>query len=376
MTDSPLPFNQTSPIDVKYLEFDTENPRYTPDVNVSPDDDVTVITHLRERADLDELIESISTNGYIDIEPLIVMPDPNKNGFYIVLEGNRRLAAIKLLSNPSLFDKCGINPPANVFRKDSLKCVTVYCVVDRTKARAFIGFKHINGPHRWDSIAKGRYAANWYKSERSVGVTLKHIANCLGDKHDTVKRMVAGIYVLDQAQDSGTYDISDRYPGRPFAFSHLYTALTRQGFRDFLGLPDAWRNEDPQPNPIPEDFLPHLRQVFLWLYGSRTEDLRPVVTSQNPHVKMLGEVLARPKARAILMQDNDLTAAYSEVDTPDQQFERALLNAHQNAENALKKVTAYDGRDPTLYEIAEELRKTSSVIRNTMKSVIENSNDD
>jgi hypothetical protein len=332
--------------------------------------------HLRERADLDELIESISTNGYIDIEPLIVMPHPEKNDKYIVLEGNRRLAALKLLRKPQLFETCGITPPENIFRQDTFNNVTVYCVSDRTQARAFIGFKHINGPHRWDSIAKGRYAAKWYVNEKPNGVTLKHIANCLGDKHDTVKRMVAGIYVLDQAQNTEIYDISDRYPGRPFAFSHLYTALTRQGFREFLGLPDSWRNEDPQPDPIPKENLQNLRQVFLWLYGSKTENVRPIVTSQNPHIKWLDEVLVRPKARAILMQDNNLTAAYSEVDTPDQQFERALLNAHQNAENALKKVTAYDGRDHTLYEIAEELRKTSSVIRNTMKSVIENKDDE
>ena len=42
-------------------------------------------------------------------------------------------------------------------------------------------------------------------------------------------------------------------PGKSFAFSHLYTALTRPGYREFLGLPEEWRVEDPKPNPVPKN---------------------------------------------------------------------------------------------------------------------------
>jgi len=44
------------------------------------------------------------------------------------------------------------------------------------------------------------------------------------------------MFVLDQAKEARIFDISDRYPGKRFYFSHLYTALTRPGYRDFLGL--------------------------------------------------------------------------------------------------------------------------------------------
>src|ERR1035438_10451118 len=95
--------------------------------------------------------------------------------------------------------------------------------------------KHINGPHKWDALAKARFAADWYKNEKDKGLTIAKIARRLGDNHDTVVRLVNGMFVLDQAADAKIYDIQDRYPGKRFGFSHLYTALTRPGYREFLG---------------------------------------------------------------------------------------------------------------------------------------------
>ncbi|MEZ5284996.1 MAG: hypothetical protein R2712_09350 [Vicinamibacterales bacterium] len=43
------------------------------------------------------------------------------------------------------------------------------------QAREFIGFKHINGPHKWDAIAKARFAANWYRKERGKWLTIDTI---------------------------------------------------------------------------------------------------------------------------------------------------------------------------------------------------------
>lgn len=57
--------------------------------------DVEIIRHLALTADLKELIQSIANNGYISIEPLIVIKSTQDN--YIVLEGNRRLSASGLV---------------------------------------------------------------------------------------------------------------------------------------------------------------------------------------------------------------------------------------------------------------------------------------
>jgi hypothetical protein len=363
-------FGQPVKVKVARLHFDPNNPRHAADALSPSGKDAEVIRQLIESSDIGELVQSIASNGYIDIEPMVVMPVANE---LIVLEGNRRLAAIKLLLDKNLQRECGFTCPELTKEVlDSLVSLTVYAVKKREDARDFIGFKHINGPHRWDALAKARFAADWFTKEKDSGVTLQDIAHRLGDRHDTVKRLVNGIFVLDQAKKKKIFDIADRSPGRAFAFSHLYTALTRTGFQDFLGLPSDWRREDPTPNPVPKDHLDNLRQVLVWLYGSKADSIAPVITSQNPHIKMLDEILQKPIARKTMLARNKLSEAYTLVNTPSVQFETALLNAYQNAEDALSKISGYTEDDPSLVQAADSLRKTSRIIFQTMSEIDSN----
>lgn len=193
----------------------------------------------------------------------------------------------------------------------------------------------------------------------------------LGDRHDTVVRLVNGIYVLDQAEKEGVFSIDDRYPGRKFAFSHLYTALTRPGYREFLGLPDEWRGDDPKPNPVPKDRVDNLGRVMVWLYGSKSDDIEPVITSQNPHIKQLGAVLQDARARAILISRDSLSEAHAQLEPKGARFEQALVSAKQEAENALSQVIGFDTSDSTLLETAAELKQTSAVLHTTMTGMVD-----
>jgi len=364
-----LSLHEPRKVPLDLLEFDRENPRFAPTHDMDKSSDVEVILALVRVADLGELLQSIATSGYVDIEPLIVQQEAQEDEKLIVLEGNRRLAALRLLTDSELAREVGVELPAiSPGVQDSFRQVTAYRVGDREEARDFIGFKHINGPHRWDSLAKARFAARWYEHERSQGITLRDIARRMGDRHDTIQRMVAGLYVLQQAERTRLFHFDDVYPGRSFAFSHLYTALTRPGYREFLGLPDDWRRIDPEPDPVSEPFLPHLRQVLLWLYGSKQDSIRPVVVSQNPNVRELGEVLANPKARAIMAAQQDLRAAYAEVDTPGLQFERSLVEAHRHLEKALSKVDAFASGDETLIQLAREVSSKALILLTVMQS--------
>jgi hypothetical protein len=360
-----IPLRQASKLSVDRLRFDPKNPRFASDGTLTKPSDAEVVRHLVENADLGELVQSVAASGYIDIEPLIVLKE---GATYTVLEGNRRLAVIKLLSTPALAGKAEFAvPPLAPGAADTLKEVTVYRVESREEARDFIGFKHINGPYRWDPLAKARFAAEWYRRERKNGTTLKDIARRMGDRHDTIQRMVAGVYVLDQARKAKVFELEDRSPGRPFSFSHLYTALTRPGYRTFLGLPDEWRTKDPDPDPIPSDKLPNLKRIMVWLYGSKEDATEPVVTSQNPHVKQLGEVLAHAKARAHILAENDLASAYAEVEDPSEQFEKNLVEAHRRTEDAFKKVRAFSGDDVTLLQISKELFENAELLLAAME---------
>ena len=366
-----MKFETTEKVSVERLRLDRRNPRLI-DGDDKASDEAT-IARLYLSAELDELLQSISANGYMDIEPLIVLSDPDsKNGELIVLEGNRRLAALRLLREPDLVRRIAalegvrISIPtiANPLRA-TLDRVSVYPVPNRERARSFIGFKHINGPAKWDAYAKARFAAEWYKTGRAEGVDLAVIANAIGDKHDTIKRMVSAIYVLDQAKAEGLFDIDDRHT-KKLNFSHLYTALSRSQYMEYLGLGAAWTRYDPEPDQVPRERLGELRNVFVWIYGSKKDEVRPVVRSQNPDIKHLGEVIAHTQARHVLETKRNLDEAHASTQPVDRQFTASLIRARDDIRDAAGSLRAYDGRDQSLLDIAEDVKETADTVHARM----------
>jgi hypothetical protein len=357
-------------LDPSTLALDLENPRLAQNDITGKVKERDVIQYLAEQADVEELVQSIAANGYLDFEPLIVI-QPDKRSAPTVIEGNRRVAAVKLLKDPALARELGITVPAlSAEVLLSLKKATVFFVADRAEARQYIGFKHINGPHKWDSFAKAKFAADWFRSESRNGLTLRDIARRLGDRHDTVLRLVQGIFVVEQAAKAGVFEVEDRFQKRPFAFSHLYTALTRPQYREYLGLGANWRQEEPGQNPIPKAKHRNLENVLKWLYGSEAENLPPIVTSQNPHVKQLGEVLANPLALKKLETNRDLAEAFAEVDTRSRKFSDNLLKAVELSQLAQTFVDAYDG-EAALLEFGDRLQRIARTIHTNMKAVAE-----
>lgn len=218
------------------LNFDYDNPRLTTGDELSAHDEKSIICALRDIAALDELIQSICTNKYLNLEPLIILGE--ESGPFTVLEGNRRLAAIKLIKDRNLARECKVSLPDNINQDivNSIQEISVWRVENRSDAQAFIGFKHINGPHRWDAYAKARFVADWYKREKNKGLTIESIARQLGDDNDTIRAYVGAVLVLEQAENECLFDIKDRFNRGRFAFSHFYTALGRKEYQEFLGL--------------------------------------------------------------------------------------------------------------------------------------------
>ena len=359
------PLGVATVVPVEWLVLDHENPRL---INVDGDStDVEIIAQLYRAEDLGELLQSIAANGYLDIEPLVVL---EKEGHLIVLEGNRRLAAIRLFREAGLANRVSERgrvrialPEISDQHRSTLDHVSVYRVASREEARSFIGFKHINGAARWGSYAKAKFAADWY---RPGDISLTDIAARIGDKHDTVKRMVNAIYVLEQAENAGVFRVENRASPR-FNFSHLYTALSRAPYMQFLGLESSWSGYDPNPDPVPDARMEHLGEVLRWLYGSREEDVAPVIQSQNPDIKRLGEVLTSSEGLTVLRTTGSLLEAHASTQLADRKFSEALLRARREVREASDNLRGFDGHDGALVNIAEDVSETAQAIHHRMK---------
>ncbi|MCA9473949.1 MAG: ParB N-terminal domain-containing protein [Nitrospira sp.] len=310
--------------------------------------------------DVDEIIQSILSSGYLNYEPLIVMREGNS---FKVLEGNRRLAALTLLADKGLRDKLGILLSTEPSDKALPKQIKVRLVDSRKDARAYIGFKHINGPMKWDAIAKARYAAQWFIE----GSDIDTISKTLGDNHNTVRRLVNGWFALEQAKASGfvVEDISKKR----FAFSHLYTALTRNGYREFLGLGDEDLSSDPKKDPIPKKKTKEFLSVMSWLYGQEKQKESALIRSQNPDLNKLNQVLLHPEAKKLLVAERNLDSAFERVEPASKRFEDALLKASRQCEDANKLSGHYEG-DSILLQVADGMQKTVKVLVFGMKEKV------
>ncbi|MCP4214581.1 MAG: hypothetical protein GY765_07985 [bacterium] len=171
------------------LLFDSRNPRLVEFREItSGTTERKIIRLLWETMDVEELILSIAGSGYYRNEPLMVAEESGKN---IVIEGNRRLAAVKIILNPGLV-KAAL-PPVDPAIRESLHELPVI-ITTRRKSWRYVGFKHINGPAKWNSYAKARYIAQVHDE---FAVPLTQIASQIGDTHKTVQRLYRGLMVIE-----------------------------------------------------------------------------------------------------------------------------------------------------------------------------------
>jgi hypothetical protein len=338
-----LPVMEAQLFPVSELRLDLDNPRLQTGADITADNEEQVIEALADIAALDELVTSICTNQYQNLEPLIVYSANGKTPFK-VLEGNRRLAAIRLINNPALADSLSIKIPKKITSAvlKSINNVLVYRVENPDDARAFIGFKHINGPQRWDAYAKAKYVTEWYKKAlESIGID--EIAAKMGDNNNTLRAYIYAILILEQAEKTQVWAIKDRYPARGrFAFSHLYTALGRAQYQEYLGLTEGWSNTPPL-EPIEKKFLGNLGEVLSFIYGSKSDDRENFVKSQNPDLKNLGLAIVHEEARLILKNRGTLEVAMDALKDPSDAFHDALISTNLKISRAIELMPKYKG---------------------------------
>jgi hypothetical protein len=110
----------------------------------------------------------VELNSLDPSSKLIICPDPENQGHFIVLEGNRRITALKTLTNPQLAN--GL-PVANQFKKLSARFLKdpiteVECVeLSPQDAKVWIKRKHYKGQggkgvKAWDPMQRARSDAN------------------------------------------------------------------------------------------------------------------------------------------------------------------------------------------------------------------------
>ncbi len=350
-------------LDYDKIKLDFRNPRLS-EFGISKNSkDEEILQILWEEMAVNELLYSIVSNGFWDYEPLIVVEQKN---IYYAVEGNRRLAAVKLIQ-----DDYEIKIPLHIKDKidgnlisqtSKLPCIVVE---GREESWKYIGFKHVNGPAKWGSFAKAKYIAEIHNDYK---VPINDIAYQIGDTNKTAQKLYQGLMVLEQAKKMKVFDYDDIQANRLY-FSHLYTGLQREGIRSFLNVSDA---EEEREEPIQKDKKKELGQLLEWLYGSKKNDTQPIIKSQNPDLKYLDEVLQSKEAIAALFDGEALSYAHELSRSSDALFEENLLAAKRALQKARAYLTnGYKGEENIL-RVAGSVAKLADDLYDEMEKVNRN----
>lgn len=334
------------PLRIHDLELDLTNPRFG---LLSAKDEDEALAILAERANLKELWDSINSQGWLDFEPIVATPSESTPDKYTVIEGNRRIAAIFALYEPSrLPDRLArrVPPLSEIARSTLNDGLTVAVVDDRRSADAFIGFKHVNGPASWGPLPKAKFASDMFSrgiaEGKDAGDVLSEIENALGDTTTSLLRMLVAYKIIEQAVEIGLLDQEEVEKGT-IDFSHLYTMMPNPATREFLGLTsEPLRSTSIVDAPIPEEFRGNLSYMMGWLFGS--EDIEKVIRSQGTDRPDLQKVLAHEAAVDVLKVTGDLKSAVAKAGLDVDKWQSRLIKAERDAKQLVSDLSEIQGR--------------------------------
>ena len=316
------------PVDA--LLLDPENPRLAETLKDASQ--AELLRELYQSYDLEPLLLSLAQSGYFTEEPLIGVPtEPSEEGNarFTIVEGNRRLAALKILLFDWARETTGVQSLPDIEDQVSLKLspVPVKEYQSREDVVPYLGVRHIRGVKDWDALAKARYV-RWL---RENGHSIRDISRLVGDRGDVVRRWLLTLYVLEQANS-----VSDeRWKESPkeFKFSWLYTALGYARIREYLGLQEESR-QNPTPIPISPNNTDRLIDHMNDLYGPPPGDRKEAKVHESREIRRLAAVYNSNEALDSLRGGSTLDVAYARSTGEEEELMEYLQRANVSLDSA------------------------------------------
>jgi len=317
-------------VEVKSLLFDPHNPRLPGEFGESEKD---IFRFLVDAIGVDDLIDSMASSGVIEGDPIIVRPAEADGNFYVI-EGNRRLAALKLLNGQKIGDGKPepLLPTVSPEIAESFKKVTVQYGWDEEKLDAYLGYKHVTATREWPPEAKARFVLEKSKGDLSAESLLR-FAKRLGTTLPTLRRWLIAYLTLKQAEKVGRFDPADA-PSKRY-FGTFYTLLGSREVQRFLAL----SSEQLTDAPVPQDHLEELGEFINWTIGTKKSP--PFVNSRSQ--QKLDAVLASPNGLQHFRNKKNLDAALLYTEYNSGEITAKLLSAAYTIEECLTKI--FDVKD-------------------------------
>lgn len=323
------------------LYLDPLNPRLGHH-NTGPKVKQEEILELMEDWKLDELaISFLESDGFWTQEALMVAEEPlyGTRIRKVVIEGNRRLAALKFLNdafnNRPVSRKWrdlveGRTPPSNLFTE-----IPYLLVSSRDDVESYIGFRHVTGIEEWRPAEKAEYIAKMVDK----GMDYRTVMRRIGSKTPTVRQNYIAhrlLLEIEKATEIPRENFEDR-------FSVMFLSMRSVGVQKYLNItisaePGVVKREIPR---IQRDAL---KNFATWLFGD--DEKEPLFTDSRK-VDTFGNILLNQQAVEYLERSDSPTfdVALRIAGGDEIEIVRLIQKASDNIQLALTRVHHFKKSD-------------------------------
>lgn len=253
-----------------------------------------------KRQGIRDLINSFKENGFLAVDQIQVKPLGNDQ--FLVLEGNRRISALKALNedyNKNL-DIGKLNP--KIFK--NVPVVTYFNNKD-SDFYILTGLKHIEGNKKWPTVNQAQLVRDLVVK---YGLDEDEVISRLGTSKIRVRRYIRTLSLIDQYinSDYGDQFTSDMY-------SIFEEIIKRPSIKEWIGWNDDKKEAE---NPT------NLERLFSWLskeeileenaneYGDEIIKTREKIITKAFDIRELGTFIDDPKALEQMEKSGSISAGY------------------------------------------------------------------
>jgi len=262
-----------------------------------------------------ELKKSIIQCGFLPIDRIVVIQIPKSNDKYVVIEGNRRIAAImSILSEPEFHD--------DIFL-ENLKTIEVLVLKSPDEQTITFGkqivqgIRNVSGIKNWRPYQQAQLINNLIVAGQNAG----SIAKMIGMSTSKINRLYKTFKVLNQMREDEEY--SESWHARLFAY--FDQIMGRHIVREWLGW-DA--------NELRFKDSGNLKLFYSWIVERKDDDDNIIHPKISDHrlIKYLEKAVSDPDVIAILKQEG------KKIEDIIPLVEKSTVNLHEDLKRALKSL--------------------------------------
>jgi hypothetical protein len=268
------------------------------------------ILRMTESFELKALKSSISANGFVPLEQIVVEAfdtDPTTNQTrYLVIEGNRRTASVKILIEENEAGQVDLSDAIIESIKELPVIILDGSEEERKKyQQTLMAIRHVSGIKAWGSYQQAKLVVQMFDEEyQSFAI----VAEKIGISSKEVARRYRASKALQQMEDDDEFG---QY-AEPRMYSFFHEAVSQPKVRDWLGFSDETFQAKNDGS----------KRAFYELLSPRSEEgsqISAKLTNANKEVRQLKNIVDKPHALQILLD-------------PEKTFEDAVIAAQKEAE--------------------------------------------